>query len=249
MTQGTAMIDVHYVRTSNGLKVAIMLEETQLPHRVIAYDLFAGDHLKPAFKQINPNHKLPVIVDNDPEDHGRPLSVFETGAILQYLARKSGMLLSSDLRRQFLTLQWLTWQVAGLGPMLGQGYHFARYAPEGQEYGIQRYTREARRLLNVLEYRLNQEEYLAVDFSIADIACWPWVQNIGNLDISFDEFPAVRRWSDTIKARPSVVHATQFSETRVPADYIQKRMTLTPEQWSNMFGDNLLNAASKRTAS
>ncbi|CAN5362166.1 glutathione S-transferase N-terminal domain-containing protein [soil metagenome] len=239
------MIDLHYVRTSNGLKIAIMFEETGLPHRVIDYDIFAGDHLKANFKLINPNHKLPVIVDNDPEDKGGPLAVFETGAILQYLARKTGQLHSSDFRKHYLTIQWLTWQVAGLGPMLGQGYHFARYAPEGQEYGIERYTREARRLLSVLDYRLSQEEYVAIDFSIADIACWPWVQNVGNLDIALSEFPNVLRWSEAIRKRPSVVNATQMAQTSVPSNYIQKRMSLTPDQWSNMFGSNLLQAVQR----
>ncbi len=236
------MIDLHYVRTSNGMKIAIMMEETQLEHRVIDYDIFAGDHLKPEFKKINPNHKLPAIVDLDPEDTGEAITVFESGAILQYLARKSGKLLSPDLRRHFMTLQWLTWQVAGLGPMMGQASHFVRYAPEGQQYGIERYTREARRLLNVLEYRLGQQEYLAVDFSIADIACWPWVQNVHMYDIDLAGFPSISRWNAAIKARPSVLAATQHQDTKAPAGWVKKRMTLTPEQWSNMYGEKMLGA-------
>ena len=236
------MIDLHYVTTPNGLKIAIMLEETGLPYRVIAYDIFAGDHLKPAFKRINPNHKLPAIVDRAPEDGGAPFTVFETGAILVYLARKTGKLLPSDFRRHFVALQWLTWQVAGLGPMVGQAAHFVRYAPEGQAYGIERYTREVRRLLNVLDHRLGEAEYLAGDYSIADIACWPGVQNIGNYDMSLAEFPSIQRWSNAIKARPAVAAATQSAETGVPAGYVKRRMTLTPEQWSNMFGENLLAA-------
>ena len=139
------IFDLHYTTTPNGLKIAIMLEETQLPHRVIHYDIFDGDHLKPEFKQVNPNHKLPAIVDHEPEDEFRPFTVFESGALLQYLARKSGMLLSDDFRKHSFTLQWLTWQVAGLGPMVGQAAHFVRYAPQGQDYGIQRYARELRR--------------------------------------------------------------------------------------------------------
>ena len=236
------MIDLHHTTTPNGLKIAIMLEETRLPHTVIPYDIFAGDHLKPEFKQINPNHKLPAIVDHDPPDKAGPFAVFESGAILQYLAAKSDMLLSKDFRKHSLTLQWLTWQVAGLGPMVGQAAHFARYAPTGQEYGIQRYTRELRRLLNVLDFRLSQEEYLAIDFSIADIACWPGVQNIANMDIQMAEYPSMQRWSDAIKLRPSVFRATQSAQTGVPAHYVKKRMTLTPEQWSNMFGDNMHQA-------
>lgn len=241
------MIDLHYVTTPNGLKIAIMLRETGLAHRVVPYDLFAGEHLEPAFKRINPNHKLPAIVDRAPADGGAPFPVFETGAILVYLARKSGMLLPADFRREFVALQWLAWQVAGLGPMVGQAAHFVRYAPEGQAYGIERYTREVRRLLNVLDHRLGEAEYLAEEYSIADIACWPGVQNIGNFDMSLAEFPSVQRWSEAIKARPAVVAATQSAETRVPAGYVKRRMTLTPEQWSNLFGENLL-AATRRPA-
>lgn len=231
------MIDVHYVRTSNGLKIAIMLEEVQLPHRIINYDIFAGDHLTEAFKRINPNSKLPAIVDLDPQDQGEGLPVFETGAMLIYLAEKAGKLLPAQFRRRAIALQWLTWQVAGLGPMLGQAYHFVRYAPEGQPYAVHRYTREARRLLAVLDSRLSQEEFLAGEYSIADIACWPWVQNIGNLDMQLTEYPSIWRWSKTIKSRPSIVAATQSSQTRVPPAYLSRRMTLTVDQWSNLFGD------------
>lgn len=239
------MIELHYVRTPNGLKIAIMLEEIQLPYRLVDYDIFAGQHLAPQFKSINPNHKLPAIVDLAPEDGAGPFPVFESGAILHYLARKSGKLLPSSWRREFVALQWLTWQVAGLGPMLGQAAHFVRYAPEGQAYGIERYTREARRLLNVLDGRLGEAEYLAEEYSIADIACWPWVQNIGNYDMNLADFPSILRWSDAIKARPAVVSAIGSPATGVPTAYLKRRMTLTAEQWSNMFGDNLLRATSR----
>lgn len=240
------MIELHYVRTPNGLKIAIMLAETGLPHRLINYDIFAGEHLKPQFKRINPNHKLPAIVDLDPEDKGRPFPVFESGAILIYLARKSGMLLPADFRRQSLALQWLAWQVAGLGPMLGQAAHFVRYAPEGQDYAVARYTREARRLLTVLDGRLAGAPYLAEEYSIADIACWPWVQNIGNYDMSLAEFPAILRWSNAIKERPAVAAAVQAPATGVPPAYLKRRMQLTPEQWSNMFGEKMLRAPEQR---
>lgn len=242
------MIDLHYVRTPNGLKIAIMLEEAEIPYKLITYDVFAGEHLKPHFKSINPNHKLPAIVDLEPEDKGGPFAVFESGAILLYLARKSGKLLPADFRRQFTALQWLTWQVAGLGPMLGQAAHFVRYAPEGQAYGIDRYTREARRLLNVLDGRLSEAEFLAEEYSVADIACWPWVQNIGNYDMSLTEFPSILRWSEAIKRRPAVASAVQSPTTGVPTAYLKRRMTLTPEQWSNMFGENLLRATRRSDA-
>jgi GSH-dependent disulfide-bond oxidoreductase len=231
------MIDLHYVRTSNGLKVGIMLEEVQMPYRVIEYDIFAGDHHKPGYKAINPNQKMPAIVDDAPVDGGEPLAVFETGAILIYLARKSGRFLPDDPRRQTIALQWLIWQVSGLGPTLGQAYHFARYAPSGQEYGIQRYTREAKRLLNVLDERLSNESYLAGDYSIADIACWPWVQNIANIGLHLEEFSSISRWSESIKVRPAVVATIGGENTRVPSSYLNKRMSLTASQWSNLFGN------------
>jgi GST-like protein len=230
------MIDLHYVRTSNGLKIGIMLEEIQIPYQIIEYDIFAGDHLKPSFKAINPNQKLPAIVDYEPQDGGVPMAIFETGAILPYLAKKTDMLLPDGLRRQTTAMQWLTWQVAGLGPMLGQAYHFARYAPAGQEYGIQRYTREASRLLSVLDARLNQEEYLATEYSIADIACWPWVQNVANIGLKLADFASIWRWSELIRKRPAVITATQSKAMQVPAAYLNKRMTLTAGQWNNLFG-------------
>ncbi|WP_454883088.1 glutathione binding-like protein [Sphingomonas oryzagri] len=236
------MIELHYVRTSNGLKVAIMLEEVAIEYRVIEYDIFAGDHLVPAFKAINPNHKLPAIIDLDPDDRLGAFRVFETGAILVYLAEKTARFLPAEGRGRMEALQWLAWQISGLGPMLGQGYHFARYAPEGQQYGIDRYTREARRLLAVLDHQLNGNTFVAGHYSIADMACWPWVQNIANLDIAMSEFPAIQRWSDTIRRRPAVQRAITSSATEVPSAYLRKRMTLTGEQWSNLFGEGLSNA-------
>jgi GST-like protein len=236
------MIELHYVRTSNGLKVAIMLEEAALEYRIVEYDIFAGDHLVPDFKKINPNHKLPVIVDLNPDDGLGAFRVFETGAILVYLAEKTGRFLPAEGRGRMEALQWLAWQISGLGPMLGQGYHFARYAPEGQQYGIDRYTREARRLLAVLDHQLNENNFVAGHYSIADMACWPWVQNIANLDIAMSEFPAIQRWSDTVRRRPAVQRAITSSATEVPSAYLRKRMTLTGEQWSNLFGEGLSNA-------
>ncbi|MDB5715451.1 MAG: GST-like protein [Sphingomonadales bacterium] len=236
------MIDLHYVRTSNGQKITIMLEETGLEYRVVEYDMFAGAHLKPEFKTINPNHKLPVIIDQTPADGGAPITVFETGAILIYLADKTGSFLPREHRGRMTVIQWLAWQISGLGPMLGQGYHFARYAPEGQDYGVARYTREARRLLSVLNYQLGNHAFVAGAYSIADMACWPWVQNIANLDLSRSDYPAVQRWFDTVASRPAVLRALQSSDTAVPAAYLKKRMTLTPDEWSNLFGDNALQA-------
>jgi GST-like protein len=233
------MIDFHNVGTSNGRKVAIMLEETALPYRGIEYPLYAGHHLTPEFGRLNPNHKLPVIVDHAPADGGEPFAVFESGAILQYLADKSGRFLSTDFRQRSLTLQWLTWQIAGLGPMHGQAHHFVRYAPEGQGYGVERYTREARRLLHVLERRLSEVDHLAGDYSIADMACWPWVLGTSLIGIAIEEFPAIVRWSARIAQRPAVAATANSEQLRLPTAYRGKRMSLSPEEWSNLFGDRL----------
>jgi GST-like protein len=236
------MIDLHYVGTPNGSKVSIMLEEISLPYKRIDYNLLAGDHLVPEFRRINPNNKLPAIVDRDPADGKGPLTVFESGAVLIYLAEKTGQLLSTDFRRRTLTLQWLMWQMAGVGPMNGQAHHFVRYAPEDQIYGVTRYTNEVRRLLGVMEYRLNEAEYLAEDYSIADIACWPWITISHIVDVDLAEFPAVKRWADAVGKRKAVIDATA-SEEAVPERFYRKRMELTAEEWSNIFGDHFLDAA------
>lgn len=237
------MIDLHSNRTPNSHKPTIMLEEVGLPYRVIHYDVMKGEHFTPAYRAINPNNKLPAITDHEPSDGGAPFSVFETGAILIYLAEKSGQLLSTDFRKRSTTLQWLIWQVAGLGPMHGQAHHFVRYAPEGESYGVQRYTKEARRLLSVMEYRLRQAEYLAEDYSIADIACWPFVIQADKIDIFLTDYPAVDRWCKAIAKRPAVVRATTNPETAMPVGYVEKRMKLTAEQWSNLFGERMHNAS------
>lgn len=225
-----------------------MLEEVGLAYRVIHYDIMKGEHFTPAYRAINPNCKLPAITDHAPTDGGGPFSVFETGAILIYLAEKSGQLLSADLRRRSETLQWLVWQVAGLGPMHGQAHHFVRYAPEGEAYGIKRYTNEARRLLSVMEFRLRQEEYLARDYSIADIACWPFVNIADKINIDIAEFPQLHRWHGAIKARPAVIQTVTNPETAMPSAYLHKRMQLTAEQWSLAFGEKMLAASAVDSA-
>ena len=239
------MIEFHYVGTPNGTKVAIMLEEIGLPYTRLDYDLLAGDHLKPEFKAINPNNKLPVIFDQDPEGGGGPLRVIESGAILLYLAEKSGKLLPSDTRGRSEAIQWLMWQMAGVGPMNGQAHHFVRYAPEDQTYGVNRYTNEVRRLLGVMEYQLKQADYLAGEYSIADIACWPWVTISGILDVSLEDFPNVKKWHDAIAAREAVIRATH-SEEDLPERFYRKRMELTNDEWSNLFGEKFLAAGGVR---
>jgi len=243
---GAGMIDFHYASTGNNLKIAIMLEETGLPYRLVKYDMFAGTHLTPEFRRINPNNKLPAIVDQAPADGGEPMPVFESGAILLYLAEKTGQLMPASARRRSLMQQWLIWQVAGLGPMHGQAHHFVRYAPEGQDYGIERYTREARRLLEVLEFRLIQAEWLAEEYSIADIACYPWTTGTALIGIDIAEYPSISAWADRIRTRDTVQRATAALKDENRASYTQARAKLTPEQWSSMFGDRMHNAAKAR---
>ncbi|MEQ9663459.1 MAG: glutathione binding-like protein [Parasphingopyxis sp.] len=237
------MIELHYAATPNGQKIAIMLEETGLAYRVTPYDIFEGDHLDPAFGTINPNHKLPAIVDHAPVDGGAPFAVFESGAILQYLAEKSGLLLNAEGRGRSLALQWLTWQVAGLGPMGGQASHFLRYAPDGQDYAVARYTRELERLLRVLENRLSEAPYLAGDaYSIADIAVWPGRAASHVMGIGFEGYPAIADWFDRIAARPAVRRAMNDPVFKAPDKYMGRNQRLSDDEWSNMFGDRMHGA-------
>lgn len=234
------MIDLHFVPTPNGNKISIMLEEVGLPYRIRQYDMLAGEHLTPAFRAINPNARLPAIVDHEPGDGGAPFAVFESGAILEYLAEKSGRLLPGDLRRRSLARQWLAWQISGFGPSHGQAHHFLRYAPEGQDYSVARYRNEAERLLHVLDRRLGEAEYLAEDYSIADIATWPWVRATRVIDMPLDRFTSIQRWFAAIAERPAVMRGTQI--TNAP-NLSSARPVLTPEQWSNLFGENMLASA------
>ena len=233
------MIDAHFTPTPNGHKVSIMLCETGLAHRLLPYDMLAGDHLTPAFRAINSNARLPAIVDHAPVGGGAPLTVFESGAILLYLAEKTGRFLSSEPRRRVAAQQWLMWQMAGLGPMHGQAHHFIRYAPEGQDYAVARYRAEALRLLRVLDRRLGEAAYLADEYSIADIACWPWVRATRAIALDLTPFGAVCDWFDRIAARPAVVAGTAVANA---PNLSRLRPELTDEQWSNLFGANMLAA-------
>jgi GST-like protein len=233
------MIDLHFTGTPNGQKISIALEEVELPYRLINYDIFEGDHLTAEFGRINPNHKLPAIVDHDPGFGGGPHAVFESGAVLQYIAEKTGKLLPAHPRARSLALQWLTWQVAGLGPMGGQASHFLRYAPEGNDYAIERYTKETQRLLMVLERRLGEAEYLAGDeYSIADIAIWPGRSATGVMDIDVSQYPNTSRWSKIVGQRPGVIRG-RTAERAIPEKYLQRQAKLSPAEWSNMFGDRM----------
>ncbi|KWC09178.1 glutathione binding-like protein [Burkholderia ubonensis] len=198
------MIDVYSWATPNGHKVHILLEETGLEYRVHPIDIGAGDQFQPDFLKISPNNKIPAIVDADGPG-GKPIALFESGAILIYLAEKTGRFLPADPAARYATLQWLMFQRGGIGPMLGQAHHFRLYAPEKIDYAVNRYTNEAHRLYNVMDKRLGETAYLAGDdYTIADIATFPWTRSWQNQGIELDEFPNVKRWHEAIAARPAV---------------------------------------------
>ncbi|WP_211440657.1 glutathione binding-like protein [Collimonas humicola] len=198
------MIDVYSWATPNGHKIHIMLEELGLPYRAHAVDIGAGDQFKPDFLSISPNNKIPAIVDADGPD-GKPISLFESGAILVYLAGKSGKFLGNTEREKFNTLQWLMFQMGAVGPMLGQTHHFRIYAPEKIEYAINRYSNEAKRIYGVIDKQLSQHPYLAGnEYTIADIATFPWIRSWKNQGIELSDYPHLQAWFDTISERPAV---------------------------------------------
>lgn len=198
------MIQVYSDATPNGHKVHIMLEECGLPYKVHHVDIGTGDQFKPEFLAISPNNKIPAIVDPDGPD-GQPMSLFESGAILVYLAGKVGRFLGNTDREKFVTLQWLMFQMGGIGPMLGQAHHFRIYAPEKIDYAINRYTNEARRLYGVMDKRLSSNAYLAgEDYTIADIATFPWLRSWKNQGIDWADYPHAKRWFDELSERPAV---------------------------------------------
>jgi GST-like protein len=198
-----AMIDLYSWPTPNGHKIHIMLEEIGLPYKVHGIDIGAGAQFEPAFLKISPNNRIPAIVDNDGPG-GKPISVFESGAILIYLAEKTGKFMPKDPRARYAVLEWLMFQMGGIGPMFGQANHFRAYAPEKIPYAIDRYTNEAKRLYGVLDRRLADHDYVAGDYSIADIAIFPWMRYGDRRGVNVDEFPNVKRWFEAINARPAV---------------------------------------------
>jgi GSH-dependent disulfide-bond oxidoreductase len=223
------MIDVFTWATPNGHKVHIMLEECGLPYSVHAVDIGAGDQFEPTFLAISPNNKIPAITDSDGPG-GKPISLFESGAILLYLAGKTGRFLPDDVRGKYTALQWLMFQMGSVGPMFGQAHHFRNYAPEKIEYAITRYTREAKRLYGVMDKHLANSTFFTGAYSIADIAIFPWTRSYANQGVNLDEYPNVKRWFDTISARPAVQRGVQ-----VLAD---RRRPITGEKERNiLFGD------------
>ncbi len=201
------MIKLYTAPTPNGRKVSIMLEEVGLAYEVHRIDMGAGDQFEPAFLEISPNNKIPAIVDPDGPG-GAPINVFESGAILIYLAEKTGQLLPTDTRERLSVLQWLMFQMGGVGPMFGQANHFIKFAAEDVPYGKKRYREEAMRLLGVMDRRLAEVEFLAGDYSIADIATWPWVMRAEWYDTDWSQFPNTKRWYDQIGERPAVQRGT-----------------------------------------
>jgi GST-like protein len=238
------MIDVHYVYSPNGQKLAILLEELGLPYRLLPYSIFEGRQLQPEFRLINPNNRLPAIVDHDPVGGGLPFAVFDSGAILLYLAEKAGQFLPVEPRARSVVVQWLMWQMSGLGPMQGQAHHFVRYAPDSIPYAVTRYRNECHRLMDVMEYRLAQSDYLGGDaYSIADIASWPWVRSGRIIELDIGDRPHLARWYDRVGERPAVIKGSTVPPTHALAGPAMQKVELTAEQWSNVFGDNLLAAA------
>jgi GSH-dependent disulfide-bond oxidoreductase len=211
-------IELHYWPTSNGIKITIMLEECGVPYAIKPVNIGKGDQFKPEFLAISPNNRMPAIVDHDGPD-GKPISVFESGAILQYLARKTGKFYPSDERGRVEVEQWLYWQMANLGPISGNCNHFRNYAPEKVPYGIDRFTNEVHRLYGVMNTRLKDRDFLAGDYSIADMASYPWVRSPKNMGQDIAEFPALERWGKRMQDRPAVARAVLVGEDLRSKDY------------------------------
>ena len=201
------MIDLYYWTTPNGHKVTMFLEESGLPYRIMPVNISAGEQFKPEFLAIAPNNRIPAIVDTAPVGGGAPIAMFESGAILLYLADKTGQFIPADVRGRADALQWLFWQMGGLGPMAGQNHHFKQYAPESIPYAIDRYVKETNRLYGVLNRRLADRRFLAGDYSIADMASYPWIVPHERQGQSLGDFPFLKRWFNEIAARPATVRA------------------------------------------
>jgi GSH-dependent disulfide-bond oxidoreductase len=231
------MIALYYWTTPNGHKVTIFLEESGLPYRIVPVNISKGDQFKPDFLKISPNNRMPAIVDDDPPGGGAPLSVFESGAILVYLAEKTGKFLPKDVRGRFEVLQWLFWQMGGLGPMAGQNHHFSQYAPEKLPYAIDRYVKETSRLYAILDKRLADREFVAGGYSIADMASYPWVVPYERQGQKLEDFPHLKRWFEAIRERPAVKRAY------ARAKEINTEPTVTEEAKRILFGQTAATVA------
>ena len=221
------MIDLYTWPTPNGHKVHIFLEETGLEYKVIPINILTGDQFDPEFLQISPNNKMPAMVDQD-GPNGEPYAIFESGAMLLYLAEKTGQFIPTDMAERYTVIQWLMFQMGGIGPMLGQAHHFRLYAPEKIDYAFNRYTNEASRLYRVVDKRLADFEYLAGDYSIADMATYPWLRYHENQGQKLEDYPHLKRWYDAMSERPAVQRGLAIlqEESRTPQQMDQKAKNL-----------------------
>ena len=216
------MIDLYYWTTPNGHKLTMFLEETGLPHRIVPINIGKGEQFAADFLKIAPNNRIPAIVDHAPADGGAPLSLFESGAILLYLADKTGRFIAADLRARNETIQWLFWQMGGLGPMAGQNHHFTQYAPQPIPYAIERYVKETARLYAVLNKQLADREFIAGDYSITDMACYPWIVPHEKQGQKLDDFPHLQRWFSAIRERPATQRAYALAKAINPAPVVDE---------------------------
>jgi len=224
------MIELHYWPTPNGHKITMFLEETGLPYRIMPVNIGSGDQFKPEFLAIAPNNRIPAIIDHEPADGGEPMSVFESGAILLYLGYKTGRFVPPDQRGRVEVLQWLFWLMAGLGPMAGQNNHFSHYAPEKLPYAIDRYVNETNRLYGVLNKRLADRPFVAGDYSIADMASYPWIVPYERQGQTLVDFPHLKRWFEAIRERPATQRAYALAQT------INTQNVMTEEAKKILFG-------------
>jgi GST-like protein len=233
------MIDLHYWTTPNGHKITMFLEETGLPYRIVPVNIGKADQFRPEFLNISPNNRIPAIVDNEPKDGGAPISVFESGAILLYLAEKTGRFIAPDVRGRVEVLEWLFWQMGGLGPMAGQNHHFGTYAPEKIPYAIDRYRNETNRLYGVLNKRLADRSFVAGDYSIADMAAYPWIVPYERQGQKLEDFPNLKRWFETIRERPATKRAYER------AAEINTTPSVNPDSAKILFGQTATNLSVK----
>ncbi len=231
------MIDLYFWTTPNGYKPMLFLEETGVPYTIVPVNIGKGEQFEPEFLKISPNNRIPAIVDHRPAGGGTPVSVFESGAILLYLAEKTGRFLPADVAGRTETLQWLFWQMGGLGPMLGQNLHFSAYAPQKIPYAVDRYAKETERLYGVLDRRLAESEFVAGDYSIADMASYPWVLRLTREGQNLEEFPHLKRWFETIAARPATIRAYAKGKA------VNTTPTITEESKKLLFGQGAAGIA------
>jgi GSH-dependent disulfide-bond oxidoreductase len=231
------MIDLHYWPTPNGHKITMFLEETSIPYTIMPVNIGKGEQFQADFLAISPNNRMPAIVDHTPLERGAPIAVFESGAILLYLAEKTEQFIPGDSRGRVEVLQWLFWQVGGLGPMLGQNHHFTRYAPERIPYAIDRYVNETNRLYGVLNKRLADREFVAGAYSIADMAAYPWIVPHEAQGQKLEDFPHLKRWFEAIKSRPATLRAYERGAA------ISTNTTMTEEARKVLFGQTAQNSA------